>query len=1023
MKSEKMGNLSRRQNKKTRFKAIWWTFSILVIVFITQFQIVNGAEFDNVKSYDEKTKTITIENLFGIGKTIATVQLKTPEINKVIRGKDRLVAVFEINNQREYLNVFNKLDFYNLRNEGNKFSREFSYKYKDYIEIPDTELQCKERELNNESGVYYEKYDCKSVVVGTKQKEEWKDLNVKTELPKGIITIGIYTDVLPNDYVEWVPTLFGVEIDEWAVFQESLKVDIFSHWNFNEGSGTIATDGRHHNDLTLVGDNWDTSGVLGSGYVFNGSRENDVNGLFNPFGNDSYSINLWLNISETDVAGSRRIIGNPSSGASMGFEIKGSEDSQPFFRDDSSIFTSDATGNLVEGNNWTMVTFTSNSTTGSFYLNGSLWWNASYTDTVTYVDTFINISHFSGAGEGTNNITFDEISAWTRVLTPSEISDLYNNGEGLEHRNLAPVLNAPNNNITRINKTITFNCSLGVPQPIEVVNVSLFIDGEFNSTQQGTGTNFTEFFGSINFSTAGNHSWYCRGEDDSAGQENSETRIFNLTNLKFVDFGFLDDTMEGSSDTFSTNISIDPNFQPAQTKFIHNNTEFNPFITNLGGGNYTLTTTIGIPIVTMDINKSFLWKINLTNGIQYTSNTTNQTIRNINIDTCASYSVLLLNFSSKDEGNKTILLGDKQNLSVEIDLEIVSLIDSKRVIQKFTQNYSENNNSQICLERDLQNSTYRMDVQVRYDGDPFVSEYYHIQNFSLKNSSLPQNIDLFQLNENDAQKFSIIFKDENYLPIGDALIQIQRKYVSDGIYRTVEIPKTDSDGQSTGQFDLDGVVYTIVVVKNGEVLATFDNINPICQDQIIDKCILYLNARSSQVPFTDWTRKGDITYTISFDKTTRKVTVTFTTTDGSSKLILLNTTKFDRWGNQSVCYDSLTSSSGTLTCTVPESYGNITIVSRLYSVGELITTQTFQIIEDISDRFGEEGILMLFILLITIPFMFISHPIGVVIGALGGLIMGGVLLLYDGGSWFSVTSVFTWALISGIILIWRIAKR
>jgi len=37
-----------------------------------------------------------------------------------------------------------------------------------------------------------------------------------------------------GDYVEWIPNLFGVRVDEWASWVESLNTGIIAYWNFNQ---------------------------------------------------------------------------------------------------------------------------------------------------------------------------------------------------------------------------------------------------------------------------------------------------------------------------------------------------------------------------------------------------------------------------------------------------------------------------------------------------------------------------------------------------------------------------------------------------------------------------------------------------------------------------------------------------------------------------------------------------------------------------------------------------------------------
>ncbi|KKL68885.1 hypothetical protein LCGC14_2120540, partial [marine sediment metagenome] len=223
---------------------------------------------------------------------------------------------------------------------------------------------------------------------------------------------------------------------------------------------------------------------------------------------------------------------------------------------------------------------------------------------------------------------------------------------------------------------------------------------------------------------------------------------------------------------------------------------------------------------------------------------------------------------------------------------------------------------------------------------------------------------------------------------------------------------------------LKGVIYSIVVSKNGVLLSTFDNLAVICQDVIIGRCEINLNALAATEGFQDWETVGGITHLFDFDRDARVITLAFTTTDGSSKTVLLNTTKYDRWGNDTICTDSLTSSSGTLTCNIPNSFGNVTMVSQLFADGQFITQRVFSIIPSPEDIFGvgTAGVLAL-ILVITIPLMLTGSAITIIIGVIVGLIVASMLTLYYGGTLFGPASSIIWIIIAGGILIWKISQR
>lgn len=110
----------------------------LFLVFIFGLFLISNIsafEFDNIKEYDNTKNIITITNAFGLGDNIAEVKLDTPLVYNVIRGEDRLVAEFTINNFDDYIDVFNDMEFYNINDNLKEFDREFTYKYKNITGI------------------------------------------------------------------------------------------------------------------------------------------------------------------------------------------------------------------------------------------------------------------------------------------------------------------------------------------------------------------------------------------------------------------------------------------------------------------------------------------------------------------------------------------------------------------------------------------------------------------------------------------------------------------------------------------------------------------------------------------------------------------------------------------------------------------------------------------------------------------------------------------------------------------------
>jgi hypothetical protein len=459
---------------------------------------------------------------------------------------------------------------------------------------------------------------------------------------------------------------------------------------------------------------------------------------------------------------------------------------------------------------------------------------------------------------------------------------------------------------------------------------------------------------------------------------------------------------------------------------VYNNTRYSSTSIN-DGLNTIFSTSITIPSTTAQINKSFYWEMDLINSTQhnyFNSTSKNQSIYPFNIDNCTVYTELVLNFTERDEGTIAILNQTTTNTSMDIEVLITSRSDSSQQI-RFNQTFFQINPARVCVGAGtLGNGTWILDSQVRYTARDYAVEFYNIQNATLNNNSFPQNINLFPLLTTDSQEFLINYKDENFLPVENALITLTRKYIGDGLFRTVEAPETNDDGQAIIHMVLGDIIYTIQVSKNGRLLSTFDNIVPFCINAAQGDCQINLNAFSTGTAPTDYETNNNLTYNFVFSQSARTITLTYTTLDGSSALVSINSTLFDNRGNTTVCTSQIQSSAGTLVCSIPVSIGNSSVQTYLYKDGRFIDVAYFYFNRNTpSQTFGSTGTIMLVLMFISLPLMFITNPIGIVVGAIIGLIFGSLLNLYTSGSILGIASTFIWIILAGGIIIWKINNK
>ena len=476
------------------------------------------------------------------------------------------------------------------------------------------------------------------------------------------------------------------------------------------------------------------------------------------------------------------------------------------------------------------------------------------------------------------------------------------------------------------------------------------------------------------------------------------------------------ETTEGSVENFELNVTLGTGLTFNSATLVYNGTEYVGTITNTGGSEYNVSRTISIGNVVGTQDHEFYWNLALSNGEDYNTTTQQQQATELSIDDCTTYNTMILNYTLYDEETQLLIPSD-ENTTIEVSVDISPTGTTTPIIE-FSKQFL-GNNATICLD-DLEGD-YRMDVITKYSAFDYVVEYHHIQNFNLNTGTIPQHISLYDLLVVDSQEFLVVVKDANFLLVQDALVDISREYVSEGQFKSVEVAKTDSQGQTIVHLVLSDIRYNIIVKKEGEILATFDNVVAVCQDAGSGECTLNLNELATQVPPNNYENKGNINYYWTLDRDARTIQLDFTTISGVST-IELNVTKFDNFYNSTACSETLTSTTGTITCAVAETFGNTTFMAEVYSDGEFVSQAMFSLSPDAFESFGYAGVIMIIIMFMTIPLMFISSPVGMVFGAIISVIMMGLLQVFDGGGILGTSSAIIWFIIAGLILVWRISK-
>ena len=546
---------------------------------------------------------------------------------------------------------------------------------------------------------------------------------------------------------------------------------------------------------------------------------------------------------------------------------------------------------------------------------------------------------------------------------------------------------------------------------------------EYNGLNRsvGCGTNTTQY----NITSNTNRTAIFR-VNDSLNNVNITITSWNYTVFDYSR-QFTRTTTEFASEVFAINFTYDSDsYSGISVNLWHNGTSYTSSQTASGGGNVVYNQTIVIPAITSQLNATLLWQIILTNStgtniINTTSST--QTINVLTIDNCTTGTILVLNYTLLNEDTEAILANTtvpSLNLTGEVFMVIKSPSDISNS-KNFSMVANNTNPIQVCVNN--LNATYVIDVTTRYQSSPtYVSEFHNIQNRTISTSTVPININLLDLLTTRSQEFLISFKDKTLLPVSDALINIQRLYISQGQYKTVEIPKTDREGNTLGHFVLSEPIYQITVSKNGKVLGIFPNIQPKCEDSSIGNCRLPLTELANQLALRDYSTVRNITHLLTFNSTSNIITLNYVVISGNPELVRLNVSKFDGFGNHSVCnIASPASASGRLECPVPASLGNATVMVEVFANSKLIVRNFFTIGDSSDAVFGTMRVVIAILLILALALIGIGNAPVMIITMLFGFILVVSLNLIE-MTFAGAASSFLWIIVSSGIILWKVSR-
>ena len=657
------------------------------------------------------------------------------------------------------------------------------------------------------------------------------------------------------------------------------------------------------------------------------------------------------------------------------------------------------TGNLVNASLWTNSTGTwaRNQT-----FNGSV---KNATEMTTDSATYVLIKQFTGINDYVINYTNELACNGDGITGNAKLEFTYTNG-------------------TSINTTVQTQADSTFvphnwdnPAPAEKVSsIQLYLNKGTAVVFATRLDNVTMFYNNtikyIPFNLTSYTLWNCEACDTTCASAGSNSSVnYNLyENSRTVPVS----SSQGSTQTFSINLTASDAVTSAYLNY--NGTRYSTSIT---AGTYTIvSTSIVIPSVEADGSATIFWELFTPYG-GVNSTSSNMAISTSTVDNCTNNHIYIYNFTVNDEDTKIAL----SSIIGKANVQIYSS-DRATLITNYSTSQTENYLA-LCVNSTFgESEQFSIDAEVEYGSTDYQTEHYNIQNETLQNSYLYQNISLYDLNSTLAKVFKIIYKDSGYKSVSNAIIKIYRKYPGDiGLWKITEIPITDYNGETTANLVENSIIYSFYVYEYGTLLSSFENVFVKCQYSSIDQCTLNLDDFSSGIVIINLENELDFNFTLGYNKTSRVISSTFNIPSGTSHLVSLVVTTNDAI-ETSVCTDSLTSSSGTVSCVVPNTFGNSTITAKLYKDGVFQSYGNIKLDQDPSDIYGGAlvilGLLMVFSL---VGASLTGNPVIMIISFLIGIIALVSLNLVANNGFLGAGASILFLVVAIIIVLIKIGRR
>lgn len=282
----------------------------------------------------------------------------------------------------------------------------------------------------------------------------------------------------------------------------------------------------------------------------------------------------------------------------------------------------------------------------------------------------------------------------------------------------------------------------------------------------------------------------------------------------------------------------------------------------------------------------------------------------------------------------------------------------------------------------------------------YSSNNYILRDYWINITSIPfSGINLYLLNDSVGNNVTIELLDNFESPLTDYYIKLQRYYLEDNTFRTVEIVKTNYFGEEFLSAQLFDELYKIVITDGEKTFLSTSSFK-------ISETTLVFQINPGTLVGSEYEKTANIVHALSFENTTNEITFLWDDTKNEVTQGCLAIYKISLDSKTLVNSSCVSSSGGSITLGVEnittatyEGLGSVYYSNTETTLNTILTTVN----ENTEAIFGTTALLLVIIIAIELSFI--------------GMISPAIMILMQ-GVWFTTTKIIGFhALPWGVVLL------